>query len=252
MSTIAKAARVLDLYTPQAPEWGVSDVANALEIPRSTAHSLLAGLTTAGLLQQPRHGRYELGWRAFELGQIHRVTSGRLVEIARPVMQDVARKHAESVCIAVYDRQSLIFIDKIVGEDSLSVVGPRIGIRYEPHSFASGRLLMAHRPDAEIDAYIRGREMRTRSTGAIMTTAALWKDLARIRAEDLSYDHGEAILDVGCVAAALTGPHGRVIASVSVSAPARRFTENKPRLASSVRAAASTITRRLREHERVI
>ncbi|RYF59365.1 MAG: IclR family transcriptional regulator [Comamonadaceae bacterium] len=247
MTTIAKAGRVLDLYTPRTPVWGVSGVAAALKMPRSTAHSLLAGLTQAGLLQQPKRGRYELGWRAFELGQIHRATSGGLIETARPIMLEIGRRHSESVCLAVYDRLSLIFIDKVVGEDSLSVVGPRVGMRYEPHSFASGRLLMAYLPDREIEAYARQRELRVRSTGVVIAPEILCGQLQRIRDNGLSYDDGEAILDVGCVAAALIGPHGRPIASISISAPSRRFHQNRALLAASVRAAATTLSQRLRE-----
>ncbi|MEU2623085.1 IclR family transcriptional regulator [Streptomyces sp. NPDC007157] len=247
MSTIAKAGRVLDLYTPGSPVWGVSEVATALQMPRSTAHSLLAGLTEAGLLHQSRRGRYELGWRAFELGQIHRVTSGGLIETAHPVMQELSRRHSESVCMAVYDRQALIFIDKVVGDDSLSVVGPRIGMRYEPHSFASGRLLMAHLPTAEIQDYIDTSSQRTRSSNAVVRPQVFRDQLVRIRNDQLSYDDGGAILDVGCVAARLIGRHGQTIASLSISAPSRRFRENRVQLSESVRAAAATISRRLRE-----
>ncbi|MGW7426134.1 IclR family transcriptional regulator [Streptomyces sp. NPDC054813] len=247
MSTIAKAGRVLDLYTPGSPVWGVSEVATALQMPRSTAHSLLAGLTEAGLLHQSRRGRYELGWRAFELGQIHRVTSGGLIETAHPVMQELSRRHSESVCMAVYDRQALIFIDKVVGDDSLSVVGPRIGMRYEPHSFASGRLLMAHLPTADIEDYIDTSSQRTRSSNAVVRPQVFRDQLVRIRNDQLSYDDGGAILDVGCVAARLIGRHGQTIASLSISAPSRRFRENRVQLSESVKAAAATISRRLRE-----
>lgn len=250
MTTIAKVARILDLYTPSAPVWRVADVAKALSIPRSTTHSLLSGLTSAGLLQQPSRGLYELGWRAFELGQVHRVTSGLLIETARPVTLDLARRHAASVCLAVYDRQFLIFIDKVVGEDPLSVVGPRIGVRHEPHTYASGRLLMAAGSDDAVEAYAAGREMRTRSSGAIVTTEELWRQIHQIRADGVSLDFGEAILDVGCVATAVTGAHGQALASVSVSAPARRFRENLPELTASVKLAARALTQRLREFAR--
>jgi len=251
MTTITKIARVLDLYTPSTPAWGVSEVAAALDMPRSTAHALLAGLTEIGLLQQPRRGRYTLGWRAFELGQMQRVTSGGLIETAHPIMLELARRHAESIALAVYERQSLIFIDKVVGEDPLSVVGPRIGLRYDnPHSFASGRLLMSQRSKKDVDDYIASGEMRIRSSGTVLTPDSLRTQLHRIDAVGLSIDYGEAIADVGCVAAPVVGPLGRVIASISVSAPMGRFREKESTMSASVRTAAATISQRLREAER--
>ena len=47
LNTVAKVGRVLDLFAPEQPEWGVSEVAEALRIPRSSAHALLASLAKA-------------------------------------------------------------------------------------------------------------------------------------------------------------------------------------------------------------
>ncbi|MBO9350968.1 MAG: helix-turn-helix domain-containing protein [Thermomicrobium sp.] len=41
LQTVQKAAQVLRLFTPHQPEWGVTEVAAALEIPKSGAHALL-------------------------------------------------------------------------------------------------------------------------------------------------------------------------------------------------------------------
>jgi DNA-binding IclR family transcriptional regulator len=51
LQTIQKIGPVLDLFTVERPEWGVSEVAGAISVPRSSAHALLSSLVEIGLLQ---------------------------------------------------------------------------------------------------------------------------------------------------------------------------------------------------------
>ncbi|MEU5381121.1 IclR family transcriptional regulator [Streptomyces sp. NPDC005968] len=249
MSTLTKAGQLLDLFTVAAPVWGVSEVAVSLGIPRSTAHSLLTGLTEIGLLQARRRGRYELGWRAFELGEVHR-SSSALIPAAHPVMEDFVRRLGETVCLGVFLRGCVLFIDKVVGDDPLSVLGPRVGARYEAHGFASGRLLLADRPSVATERQLRARPLRGPITRQPVDIDALVRRLGDIRRTGLSFDHGETVQDVGCVATGVRGPHGEVVASLSISAPLCRFTRRESQLVVAVRGAAAQVTERLRALER--
>ncbi len=57
----AKAGKVLNLFSFKQPEWRVSEVAKALEIPKSSASDIMASLADQGLLNQNKGGRYRLG-----------------------------------------------------------------------------------------------------------------------------------------------------------------------------------------------
>ena len=63
LRTIAKSGRVLDLFSTRRPEWGVSEVARSLGMPKSGAHSQLSALTQIGVLRRAQDNRYRLGWR---------------------------------------------------------------------------------------------------------------------------------------------------------------------------------------------
>ncbi|MFJ2398563.1 IclR family transcriptional regulator [Streptomyces sp. NPDC087843] len=245
MSTIGKAGRLLDLFTAATPEWGVSEVAASLGIPRSTAHFLLTSLTETGLLQVRRRGRYELGWRVFELGEVQRSAS-TLAPAARPVMETVVRRFSETVCLGVFLRESVLFIHKVVGDTPLSVMGPRVGARKEAHGFASGRALLAALPQQTVEEQLRGRELRTPTSDSLVDPDELLRELETIRRTGVAFDHGEAVPDVGCVATGIRGPQGDVVASLSLSAPLRRFSTHEREFATAVRGAAAKVSERLR------
>src|ERR687890_2760936 len=69
LRTIKKATQVLDLFSLERPEWGVSEAARALKLPKSTTSELMSSLANQRLLSRTAKGRYRLGWRLFELGQ---------------------------------------------------------------------------------------------------------------------------------------------------------------------------------------
>ncbi|MGV8049771.1 MAG: helix-turn-helix domain-containing protein [Anaerolineaceae bacterium] len=61
--TILKADKVIDLFTLEHPNWGVSEISTTLYLPKTSAFQLLATLNEQGLLRQTNNNRYQLGWR---------------------------------------------------------------------------------------------------------------------------------------------------------------------------------------------
>jgi DNA-binding IclR family transcriptional regulator len=99
LQTIQKIGPVLDLFTAQRPDWGVTEVADAVGAPRSSAHALLTSLAETGLLQCRARGRYRLGWRVVELNEALRA-SVDLRAVAYPVLRRLADQYGETVHLA--------------------------------------------------------------------------------------------------------------------------------------------------------
>jgi IclR family transcriptional regulator, KDG regulon repressor len=68
--SIRKALQIINLFSLERSEWGVSEAARALGLPKSTTSELMSELTNWRLLRRASgRGRYRLGWRLFELSQ---------------------------------------------------------------------------------------------------------------------------------------------------------------------------------------
>ena len=102
LGTLARAGAVLDLFTTEEPEWGVTATAHRLRIGKSLAHDVLASLAAIGLLQRVGHGRYRLGWRTVTLASVLLRTS-ELKTHARPVVRDLAERQGLTVSLAAWD-----------------------------------------------------------------------------------------------------------------------------------------------------
>ena len=103
LGTLMRAGDVLDLFTVEEPEWGVTATAQRLGIGKSLAHEALATMTEIGLLQRVGHGRYRLGWRTMSLASVLMRTSG-LGACGRPIIRDLAEGRGLIVSLLAWER----------------------------------------------------------------------------------------------------------------------------------------------------
>jgi len=241
LQTVQKIGPVLDLFTIQRPEWGVSEVALEIEVPRSSAHALLASLVDTGLLQCRTRGRYRLGWRIVEMGQTLRGTID-VRSCAAPVLERLVETYGETAHLAVMERSQVLYIDKIIGTHNITVQGARVGARLEAHTTAVGKVLLAALEDLEVRRYLSGRTLRRLTPSTITNPDALRDALTVARSSGYAFDLGEAVAEVNCVAAPVRGDMGDVVAAVSISVPASRFVPRKQEFVRAVVSAARDIT----------
>lgn len=246
LQTVQKIGPVLDLFTVTQPEWGVSEVAAVIDVPRSSAHALLSSLVDTGLLQCRSRGRYRLGWRIVELGETLRGTVD-VRSCAAPILENLVENYGETTHLAVMDRWNVLYVDKILGNHNITVQGARVGTRLDAHSTAVGKVMLAQLDDVEVRRYLAMRPLRRLTPSTTTNERALFDTLAAIRATGYAVDLGETVPEVHCVAAPVRDDLGSVVAAVSLSVPATRFALRRPQLERAVVAAAHAITRSIAE-----
>jgi DNA-binding IclR family transcriptional regulator len=248
LQTIQKIGPVLDLFTVEHPEWGVSEVAEAIGVPRSSAHALLASLVETGLLQSRARGRYRVGWRVIELGETLRGTVN-VRTVAYPVLEQLVKDYGETSHLAVMERSRVLYVEKILGTHMVNVTGARVGAQLEPHCSAVGKVLLAHRTSQEIRRILAGTTLRRFTPTTITDSDALCAELDTVTTAGVAYDRGEVVSDVHCVAAPVRDDMGQVIAAVSLTAPENRFNRSRAEFTQAVKAAATEISARLASSE---
>lgn len=242
LSTVRKLGPVLDLFTVDTPEWGVSEVSEALGIPRSSTHALLTSLVDIGLLQCRVRGRYRIGWRVVELAEALR---GRLDvrSIAAPVLDNLVAQHGETSHLAVMERMQVLYVDKVMGTHNVTVQGARIGARLDLHCTGVGKLLLAYQGQADIEMFLERQTLPRRTPATITDPEAMLAELRAIRRQGFAVDRGEAVAEIHCTAAPIRDDMGVVIAAVSSSAPKDRYASRRAEITQAVVAAAGQITR---------
>lgn len=245
VQTLHKVMRIMDLFSNEFPELGVTEVSRALGYPKSTTSELMAGLTAEGLLRRTDGGRYRLGWRLFELNQTLMDTT-EFRTGAREVIEELVQSWHETVHLAVLDGVHAVIIEKRQPSPAVKILASRVGARIPAHCTSVGKALLAANDWDKVSAAVaEGFENQTLTAftpNSITTLDKLAADLAAVRERGYAYDLEEASLGLCCVAAPVRDSSGEAIAAISISSPSFRFETEHERYTGGVLEAAARIS----------
>jgi DNA-binding IclR family transcriptional regulator len=242
LRTLGRAARVLDLFTVECPEWGATAVAHELGIAKSQAHELLFSLADGGLLQRVGAGRYRLGWRIVALNSVLVETSD-LLRLAAPVMRALVARFGETVHVAAWDGRP-VCIDARLGRLSTSIPPFRVGEDLPADSTALGKVLLAGQPRDEIERFLSCTERAPRTERTAPTTEDVQIGLGRVAAQGFAYEEQEHRAGICCVAAPIVNREAGVYASLGMSVPVDRWDRGRLGYRRAVVAVAEHLARR--------
>lgn len=239
--SLDKVTRVLGLFSVDQPEWGVTDAARALELPKSTASWVMIQLAEQGLLRRVRGRRYRLGWRLFELSQTLLETTDFRAE-ARRAMERLSATYSETVQLAVLDGVETVYMEKVQPTPAVKIELSRVGSRLPAHCTGLGKAMLAFEPWEAIGPELARSELTPVTPNTITDLQVLREELEVVRRQGFALDREESMEGLCCVAVPLRDPSGGVIAALSISAPAFRFESRSQTYIAAVLEAASNVT----------
>lgn len=245
LGTVSKAGRVLELFTSEQPEWGVSELARALEMPKSSAHSLLTTLAETGLLQRTDENRYKLGWRVLALSRTLLDSSDVRIH-AQPAIRTLAERFGTTVHLATLDEGEVTYLDKVEGAHVGPIPVSGVGRRLYPHCSAVGKVLLAYQPWVEAERILRRTGMPRYTPHTICSIDKLRVELSVVRHQGYACDHEEILDGLICYAAPIYDANSRVEAAISVSISAEKARMHPDRYRRLAMAAGTQVTRNLR------
>ncbi|HKE97444.1 MAG TPA: IclR family transcriptional regulator [Actinomycetes bacterium] len=245
LSSVRSAARVLCAFTLAEPELGLSELARRLDLGKSRVHRLLATLVSERLVEQnPLTGKYRLSIKLYELGAIVS-THLDLHEAVAEYIDELRNRTGETVHVAVLDGDEVVYVERRESPNTLRLF-TRIGHRNFAHCTSTGKVLLAHLPERELDRVLERTVLVAKTPYTITDAARLRTDLERVRRRGWAENVNESELGVASRAAPVRDAGGRVVAAISVAGPLPRFTpEAMRRMTNEVIATAERISARL-------
>ncbi|HCB06433.1 MAG TPA: IclR family transcriptional regulator [Nocardioides bacterium] len=244
LSSVGNAARLLKAFLSREREIGVSELSRRLGLGKSTVHRLLTTLVQEGLVEKTDSGGYRLGLTMFELGQVvqsHMDLHGAV----GPVLAALREETHEGCQVGVLDGHEVVYIDRLESSQTLRLFN-ETGRRVPVHTTSSGKVLLAHLADDDLDRVLDVAPLNQMTPKSITDPAALRTELSRIRARGWSEAVEEREIGVASIAAPVRDASGRVVAAISIGAPAARMgAQQRRRLAEVVVEAGEAASRRL-------
>src|SRR5215475_15832016 len=218
LRSVNNALAVLESFSVERPEIGVTELSHSLGLGKSTVHRLLTSLASRGYVRKnPETERYCLGFKAFEVGSLA-AGRGSIRDIASPFLRSLMQATKETVHLGVLDEWEVVYIDKMETDHPLQMYS-RIGRRAPLHCTALGKSLAAWEADDWLDRFLR-RRLRAYTPATLTEPADVRRELAKIRTARYALDGEEFALGLKCVAAPLFDHSRRVVASLGIAGPA--------------------------------
>lgn len=237
IQSLARGMRIIDMIANSRRSLGVTELAAALEIDKSSASRLVKTLVQYDYLQPERGSRrYVLGKR---LNQISWNLLNRMPvrEKAKPYLYQLVEETGECAHTAVYSEGRALVIDDVESELSgLRVVGG-IGRRIPLHCTAVGKGLIAS------GDYPLPEKLEARTSRTITDIDALKCHLEQVREQGFAFDDEENDEGIRCLAAPVVDYMGMTIATIGISGPCLRVTDDRlDALAMTVKRAAASLS----------
>ncbi|MCL5969687.1 MAG: IclR family transcriptional regulator [Betaproteobacteria bacterium] len=191
----------------------------------STAHRILNDLALGRLVERPEPGAYRLGMRLLELGNL---VKGRLSvrDAALLPMRELHKQIQQPVNLSVRQGDEIIYVERAYSERSGMQVVRAIGGRAPLHLTSVGKLFLAADDPQRLRAYASRTGLMGQTRNSITQLPLLERELALCRRHGVARDNEELELGVRCMAAGIYDDQGRLVAGLSISAPADRLEES--------------------------
>ncbi|MFJ2238972.1 IclR family transcriptional regulator [Streptomyces sp. NPDC087859] len=225
VQSVDRAISVLEILALRG-EAGVSEVAAQIDVHKSTAFRLLGALEARGLVEQTaERGKYRLG---FGIVRLAGAVTGRLdvTQQGRPVCERLSEEVGETVNIAVLQEHYAVNLYQVRGPGAVGTHN-WVGQLTPVHATSSGKILLAHLPAKERADVLAASGLQKLTPRTLTTEAALEKDLAVARERGYAVTLEELEIGLHAVAAPIRTHDGEVVAALSASGPAYRFTEER-------------------------
>ena len=226
--TLRSAVRALDTLARSDADLTIREIAAETELSKSAVQRILSSLVESGLaVQDPGTRRYGLGPRTLVLGTAYQKRID-LRSVALPFLTALRDATGETVGLTVPIGDEMLHVEQVESTSPLRRSFD-IGRTLPLWCGAPSRVLLADRPDPEVERILRARRPAAVVPAAPPSAAALLREVRDTRRDGYGMAFGETIAGVNTVAAGLRGADGRVVASLAVTGPSTRLDEGSMR-----------------------
>jgi IclR family acetate operon transcriptional repressor len=240
-STVTKALMLLEHFSEDEPEFGLSELARRSGVDKAAVHRMLGAMSESGIVEQQADTRlYRLGAGVLRLARV-RETAFPIGSIVQPVLDELSAETGETAHASLISGRALANIATRESKKG-SRVSLIAGEVLPYHSTASGLAALAYGGEKLLHRVLASRlEAKTRFT--VIDASDLRVRVEAVQEAGYSESDQTHEEDVHGIAAPIFDRAGAASGAVSVSTPSHRMTRKQRTLTiGAVLRAAALIT----------
>ena len=225
VQVIERMFSLMDVLASREEAISLKEISEKTGLHPSTAHRILNDLATGRFVDRPHPGTYRLGMRLLELGNM--VKSRLNVRDAALIpMRDLHKLIQQTVNLSLRQGDEIVYIERAYSERSGMQVVRAIGGRAPLHLTSVGKLFLAADDAQRVRAYAMRTGLNGQTKNSLTQLSSLEHELNKVRLNGFALDNEELELGVRCMAAGIYDDQEKLVAGLSISAPAGRLDES--------------------------
>ena len=224
VQVLERMFQLIDVLASREESVSLKEISERTGLHPSTAHRILNDMTIGRFVDRPESGSYRLGMRLLELGNL---VKGRLNvrDAALIPMRDLHKLIQQPVNLSMRQGDEIVYVERTYSERSGMQVVRAIGGRAPLHLTSTGKLFLAADDIQQVRNYATRTGLPGHTHNSITQFAVLERELNKARQSGVARDNEELELGVRCMAAGVYDDQGKLLAGLSISAPADRLDE---------------------------
>jgi DNA-binding IclR family transcriptional regulator len=228
---------------------GVTDIAERVNLPKSTVSRLLSALEAEGAVAQHEAGaEYELGAGLAALADAAN-NDANMAAVVRPFLVELSEATGESCGFVVRSGRNVYWVDNVELPDAAVQVQDRTGFYAPMHSVPAGLALLSHLPHDQIESYL-AQPLERVNARTITDHAELRRRLDEIASAGVVWSHDDLGDGITAVDVPFRGASGQFEGALFVNAPSFRFPAkgDKARVEKLIVDSAARLSKRFSVH----
>ncbi|MFY3384990.1 IclR family transcriptional regulator [Paracidovorax sp. MALMAid1276] len=215
---------LIDVLASREEAISLKEISEKTGLHPSTTHRILNDLTIGRFVDRPESGSYRLGMRLLELGNLVKARLS-VRDAALAPMRNLHKLIQQPVNLSMRQGDEIVYVERAYSERSGMQVVRAIGGRAPLHLTSTGKLFLALDDPQRVRAYATRTGLSGQTRNSITQLPVLERELAKARQYGIARDNEELELGVRCMAAGVYDDQGKLVAGLSISAPADRLDE---------------------------
>lgn len=222
ISAVKRAFSVIDVLRGSGT-MRINDVAEALDIPMSTAHVHLKTLEDIGYVIKDDDG-FRLGLRFLRDGSVIR-NDLSVYSVAKLEIDNLAESTGEVANLGIEENGQRIILYQSEGSEAV-YDNALVGEYTNMHWTALGKAILAELPDDYVRKIIDRYDLPAATPNTIVDPDALFDALTQIREQGFALEDEERRTGIRSISIPIT-MDSHVVGAISLSGPKERFDDNR-------------------------
>ncbi len=224
IQVIERLFSLMDVLASREEAISLKEISEKTGLHPSTTHRILNDLTIGRYVDRPEAGSYRLGMRLLELGNLVKARLN-VRDAAMTPMRELHKLIQQPVNLSMRQGDEIVYVERAYSERSGMQVVRAIGGRAPLHLTSVGKLFLSIDDPLKVRSYATRTGLSGHTRNSITQLPVLERELSKVRQYGIARDNEELEMGVRCIAAGIYDDQGKLLAGLSISAPADRMDE---------------------------